>query len=115
MISDSVSTGAPAPFHPVNAVSESPIVDMTVPELSANFKRANTERLSLLAGLVICRIKRCTPPGISVKSNGSVIYEAIKDVVVPGMLTVVIFSAADTGSAPNCLNPVNSVTDALKK
>jgi hypothetical protein len=42
-------------------------------------------------------------------------YESIKDVVVPGMLTVVVFSAADTGSSPNCLNPANSVTDELKK
>jgi hypothetical protein len=58
--------------------------------------------------------KRCVPPGIRVKPNGSVIYESIRDVVVPGMLTVVVDSVADTGSSPNCLNPANSVTDELK-
>jgi hypothetical protein len=60
-------------------------------------------------------IKRWTPPGINVKLNGSVIYESIRDVAPPAMFTVVVVSADATGSSPNCLNPVNSVTDELKK
>ncbi len=38
--------------------SESPIVERTVPELSANFKRQKTDKLSLLAGFVIYIMKR---------------------------------------------------------
>jgi hypothetical protein len=49
-----------------------------------------------------------------VKSNGSEIYESIRDVVLPAIFTVVVVSADATGSSPNCLNPVNSVTDELK-
>jgi hypothetical protein len=79
------------------------MVERTVPALSASFKRQNTDKLSLLAGLVMCMMKRCVPPGMSVKSNGVEMYEAMRDVVLPGILTVVVFSAADTGSSESCL------------
>jgi hypothetical protein len=49
-----------------------------------------------------------------VKSNGLEIYESIRDVVFPGILTVTVLSTAAVGSSLSSLNPGSSVTDALK-